>query len=52
MEQGGPEGAIVLFSIYAPEGEGELAQALDNNRQVISSSSMKKILTKRIPKES
>ena len=52
MEQGGPDGAIVLFSIYAPEGEGELAQALDDNRQVISSSTMKKILTKRIPKES
>ncbi|MEK9650486.1 MAG: hypothetical protein VW146_06010, partial [Gammaproteobacteria bacterium] len=47
MEQGGPEGAIVLFSIYAPEGEGELAAALDNDRKVISLSTMKKILAKR-----
>jgi quercetin dioxygenase-like cupin family protein len=52
MEQGGPEGAIVLFSIYAPHGDGELAQALNNDREVLSTSTMKKILDKRLPLES
>ena len=42
--QGGPEGALVLFSIYSPEGEGSLAEALDNDRNVTNVSTMKKIL--------
>ena len=49
MEQGGPEGAIVLFNIYSPEGEGSLAEALDNDRNVTGVSTMKKILAKRKP---
>ena len=49
MEQGGPEGALVLFSIYSPEGEGSLAEALDNDRNVTNVSTMKKILDKRKP---
>ena len=33
MEQAGPEGALVLFSIYdSTEAEGQLAQALSKTR--------------------
>ena len=49
MEQGGPEGALVLFNIYAPEGEGSLAEALDDDLNVTNVSTMKKILAKRKP---
>jgi quercetin dioxygenase-like cupin family protein len=48
MEQGGPEGALVLFFIYAPDGDGVLAEALDADRNVISRTSMKKIRAKRL----
>ena len=47
MERGGPEGALVLFNIYAPEGEGTLAEALDQEGQVISVSTLSRILKKR-----
>ena len=47
MERGGPEGALVLFNIYAPEGEGSLAEALDQEGQVISVSTLSRILKKR-----
>ena len=49
MERGGPEGALVLFSIYAPGNEGVLAEALNKDGSVISVSTMKKILKKRKP---
>ena len=48
MEQGGPEGALVLFNIFAPEGEGSLAASLSPDGKVLSVSTMKKILQKRI----
>ena len=48
MEQGGPEGALVLFNIYAPEGEGSLAESLAQDGKVLSVSTMKKILQKRV----
>ena len=51
MERGGPNGALVLFSIYAPEGEGKLAEALQKNGSVISVSTMEKILKKRKPQQ-
>ena len=47
MERGGPEGALVLFYIYAPEGEGILAEALDQDGQVISVSKLSRILRAR-----
>jgi hypothetical protein len=47
MEQGGAEGALVLFNIYAPEGEGKLAESLNKDGSVISTSTMAKILRKR-----
>lgn len=49
MEQGGPEGALVLLNIYSPEGEGSFAEALDNDLNVTNVSTMKKILAKRKP---
>ena len=33
MEQGGPEGALVLFELYAPDGQ--LTQQLDPNGNVL-----------------
>ncbi len=48
MEKGGPDGALVLFSIYSPEGEGSLAESLDKNGEVLSISTMEKILQKRV----
>ena len=48
MEQGGPEGALVLFNIYAPEGDGSLAESLAQDGKVLSVSTMKKILQKRV----
>ena len=47
MERGGPDGALVLFNIYAPEGEGELAEALDRDGKVVSVSTLARILKKR-----
>jgi len=47
MEQGGANGALVLFNIYAPEGEGKLAESLKKDGSVISASTMAKILKKR-----
>ena len=46
MEQGGPNGALVLFNIYAPEGEGKLAESLKKDGSVISTSTMARILKK------
>ena len=48
MEQGGPDGALVLFTIYSPEGEGSLAESLSKDGEVLSISTMKKILQKRV----
>ena len=48
MEKGGPEGALVLFTIYSPEGEGSLAESLSKDGEVLSISTIKKILKKRV----
>jgi len=47
MEQGGENGALVLFNIYAPKGEGRLAESLKKDGSVIKTSTMEKILRKR-----
>lgn len=47
MERGGPNGALVLFNIYAPDGEGVLAEALHKDGSIASVSTMKKILKHR-----
>jgi quercetin dioxygenase-like cupin family protein len=47
MEQGGVNGALVLFNIYSPEGEGKLAESLKEDGSVISASTMARILKKR-----
>ena len=46
MERGGPEGALVFFSIYAPEGDGKLAEALMRDGSIGSVATMEKILTR------
>ncbi len=46
MERGGPEGALVLFSIYAPDAEGKLAEALHRDGSILSVATMKKILSR------
>ena len=46
MEQGGANGALVLFNIYAPEGEGKLVESLKKDGSVISASTMARILRK------
>jgi quercetin dioxygenase-like cupin family protein len=43
MEQAGPDGALVLFSIYDTEAEGKLAQALTKQGEVISTSTIELI---------
>ena len=48
MEKGGPDGALVLFTIYSPEGEGSLAESLGKDGEVLSISTIKKILQKRV----
>ena len=47
MEQGGENGALVLFNIYAPKGEGKLAESLKKDGSVISTATMERILRKR-----
>ena len=47
MEQGGANGALVLFNIYAPSEEGKLVESLKKDGSVISSSTIEKILRKR-----
>lgn len=44
MERGGPEGALVLFSLYAPDGL--LAESLARDGSVLSQSTMEPILAK------
>ena len=44
MEKGGPEGALVLFMIYDPSGQGNLAESITKCGKVISSSNIKNIL--------
>ena len=34
MEQGGETGALVLFSLYAPEGEGRLVESLNKDGSI------------------
>ncbi len=46
MERGGPEGALVFFSIYAPEDDGKLAEALHRDGSILSVATMEKILTR------
>ena len=47
MEQGGANGALVLFNIYAPSEEGKLVESLEEDGSVISTSTIEKILRKR-----
>ena len=47
MEQGGANGALVLFYLYAPEGEGKLVESLKKDGSIISVSTMERILRKR-----
>jgi quercetin dioxygenase-like cupin family protein len=47
MEQGGANGALVLFNIYAPEGDGKLAESLKKDGSVVGASTMARILRKR-----
>ena len=47
MEQGGANGALVLFNIYAPSEEGKLVESLKRDGSVISASTIEKILRKR-----
>jgi quercetin dioxygenase-like cupin family protein len=44
MERGGPEGALVLFSLYTPDGL--LAETLADDGRVLSQSTMEPILAK------
>ena len=44
MERGGPEGALVLFSLYAPDGL--LAESMAKDGTVLSQSTMEPILAK------
>ena len=48
MEQGGETGALVLFSLYAPEGEGRLVESLNKDGSINHISTIKKILDRRI----
>ena len=47
MEQGGANGALVLFNIYAPSEDGKLAESLNKDGSLISTSTIEKILRKR-----
>jgi quercetin dioxygenase-like cupin family protein len=47
MEQGGANGALVLFNIYAPSEEGKLVESLEKDGSLISTSTIEKILRKR-----
>jgi quercetin dioxygenase-like cupin family protein len=47
MEQGGANGALVLFNIYAPSEDGKLAESLKKDGSLISTSTIGKILRKR-----
>lgn len=47
MEQGGETGALVLFSLYAPEGEGRLVESLNKDGSINHISTIKKILERR-----
>jgi len=51
MEQAGPEGALVLFSIYDSTGKGQLAQSLSSDGQVITTTTIERIF-KRLDSES
>ena len=47
MEQGGANGALVRFNIYAPSEDGKLAESLKEDGSLISTSTIEKILRKR-----
>lgn len=47
MEQEGPDGALVLFSIYNADGEGKLVEALTKDDNLMSTSTIKSILNRR-----
>ena len=47
MEQGGANGALALFNIYAPEGEGKLVESLKKDGSIIGVSTMERIFRKR-----
>lgn len=45
MERGGPEGALVMFNLYAPDGV--LAESLDRDGTVLATSRFEDILRRR-----
>lgn len=45
MERGGPEGALVMFNLYAPDGV--LAESLDRDGTVLATSRCEDILRRR-----
>lgn len=45
MERGGPEGALVMFNLYAPDGV--LAESLDRDGTVLATSRVEDILRRR-----
>jgi hypothetical protein len=45
MERGGPEGAMVMFNLYAPDGV--LAESLDRDGTVLATSRVEDILRRR-----
>ena len=47
MEQAGPNGALVLFSIYDTNEEGKLVEALTKDGNLMSTSTIKSILNRR-----
>ena len=47
MEQGGANGALVLFNIYAPSEDGKLAETVNKDGSLISTSTIEKIIRKR-----
>jgi len=47
MEQGGETGALVLFSLYAPEGEGRLVESLNKDGSINHISTIRKIIERR-----
>jgi hypothetical protein len=47
MEQEGPYGALILFSIYNADGEGELVEARTKDGNLMGTSTIKSILNRR-----
>ena len=50
MEHGGPEGALVMFNLYTPDGR--LAELLGSDGQTISTTTMEEMLSGRMARRS